>query len=71
MVKLFQLLELILSYHVYPRRFIGMLTTAAFCCVYLAWILVVAYVADLWVYPVLAVLSPVQRCKDLDLHSSL
>jgi hypothetical protein len=56
-----QLLELCLTYHIYPKRSVGMMTTAAFCCFYLTWILIVAYVADLWVYPILEVLSPVQR----------
>lgn len=56
-----QILELCLLYHIYPRKWVGMATTAAFCFVYLSWTLIVAYVGGIWVYPIFEVLGPVQR----------
>jgi len=56
-----QLLELILLYHIYPSRLKGMATSYLFCLVYLVWIMIVAFVGGIWVYPILKILDPVPR----------
>lgn len=56
-----QLLELILIYHIYPGRIKGMATSMGFCLAYLCWIMVIAYVGGIWVYPILKILDPVPR----------
>lgn len=61
-VLVLQLLELCVTYHVYPRRrSAGMTTTAVFCFVYLSWICYIAYAGGFWVYPVFKVLTPPMR----------
>ena len=54
-----QLLELFLSYHIYPSRLMGIATSCMFCFGYLIWILIVAAYGGIWVYPILKVLDPV------------
>jgi len=58
---LFQALELYLAYHVYPKRTLGIFTTAVFCLTYIGWTLVVANQSGIWVYRVLEVLTPIER----------
>ena len=56
-----QLLELFCLYHIYPNRFKGMATSVIFCFIYLIWVMIVAYFGDIWVYPILKILSPIPR----------
>ena len=56
-----QLLELVLLYHVYPRKKFGIATTFIFCVLYLTWTFIVAYYGGFWVYPIFKVLGQVQR----------
>ena len=56
-----QLLELYLLFHIYPSRIKGMATSVTFCIVYLVWIMIIAHVASIWVYPILKILDPVPR----------
>lgn len=58
---LFQALELYLAYHVYPKRTLGIFTTAVFSSTYIGWTLVVANQSGIWVYAVLEVLTPINR----------
>lgn len=51
--------ELCFIRHKYPPRKKGMLSVLAFGVVYLAWILWVAFAADIWVYPFLEKMTPV------------
>lgn len=48
-----QLIEMIISFHIYPSRIKGMLTSMGFAFVYLGWILFIAYKSNVWVYPIL------------------
>ena len=57
----FQLLELILLHHVYPKRKTGLATIFIFIALYLTWTLIVAHLGGFWVYPIFKVLGPVQR----------
>ena len=54
-------LEMVLSDHRYPGAELGVLTTASVSMSYLVWICYIASVSGEWVYPVLRVMSPVQR----------
>ena len=56
-----QLLELILLYHMYPKKTSGIATTFSFCLLYLSWTLIVAHFGGIWVYPIFEVLDTVQR----------
>ena len=56
-----QLLELMLLYHLYPRKKLGIATTFIFCAIYLTWTIIVAHFGGFWVYPIFKVLGPVQR----------
>lgn len=56
-----QFLELALLYHIYPSKKAGMAMTMSFCFVYLTWTMIIAYVANMWVYPIFAILDPVPR----------
>ena len=38
-----------------------MATSVAFCLIYLVWIMIVAHVGGIWVYPILKILDPVSR----------
>ncbi|KAL8610670.1 hypothetical protein ACOMHN_047239 [Nucella lapillus] len=55
------LVEKALVYHHHPRRHNGIFILSAFALLYLAWILWIAYAADLWVYPVLRVMQNQER----------
>ena len=57
----FQLLELILLHHIYPKRKTGLATIFIFIALYLTWTLIVAHLGGFWVYPIFKVLGPVQR----------
>merc|ERR1712062_617076 len=50
-----------MGYHIYPGRIKGMATSMGFCLAYLCWIMVIAYVGGIWVYPILKILDPVPR----------
>nr|XP_023660739.1 androgen-dependent TFPI-regulating protein-like isoform X2 [Paramormyrops kingsleyae] len=52
--------ELYLQPHQYPRRVKGLMGLALFSALYLAWILWVHQASGIWVYPILAHLSPVK-----------
>jgi len=52
-----QFLELVLIHHAYPSRRVGGGLCALFVTAYLAWVHVVFYYGNFWVYPVLQVLS--------------
>ncbi|XP_076438077.1 androgen-induced gene 1 protein-like [Babylonia areolata] len=55
------LVEKCLVYHHHPRRHNGIFLLSAFALIYLAWILWIAYAADLWVYPVLRLMQNWER----------
>uniref|UniRef100_A0A8C9THA1 Androgen dependent TFPI regulating protein 1 n=1 Tax=Scleropages formosus TaxID=113540 RepID=A0A8C9THA1_SCLFO len=57
-ILLLVLLELYLQPHRYPRRIRAVLCLALFCAAYLAWVLWVHHVSEIWVYPIMAHLSP-------------
>ena len=56
-----QILELLLVYHIYPRKISGIPAIVAFCLTYIGWIFYIAYVGGIWVYPVFEVLNQWQR----------
>ena len=47
--------------HNYPTRTKGMLTSMGFAMVYLGWVLIIAYKANIWVYGVLQKLPTIGR----------
>ncbi|KAL3847561.1 hypothetical protein ACJMK2_018464 [Sinanodonta woodiana] len=55
------LLEKYLVYHQYPSKKMGLTILLTFSFAYLAWILWIAYYANIWVYPVLKVMEAHQR----------
>ncbi|KAK3087759.1 hypothetical protein FSP39_010246 [Pinctada imbricata] len=57
----FLLVDKFLVYHQYPSKKNGITTLMSFAGIYLAWILWIAYHANIWVYPILRVMTPVQR----------
>ncbi|XP_061179625.1 androgen-induced gene 1 protein-like isoform X2 [Saccostrea echinata] len=57
----FLLIDKFLVYHQYPSRRAGFITLLSLALTYLAWILWVAFYANIWVYPILKVLSPHQK----------
>ena len=56
-----QILELLLIYHIYPKRLSGILTNVLFCLTYIGWTFYIAYAGGIWVYPVLDHLNGWQR----------
>ena len=56
-----QLIEMISTPHDYPSRTKGMLTSMGFAMVYLGWVLIIAYKANIWVYGVLQKLPAMGR----------
>ena len=56
-----QLVELYVTYHIYPSHVVGIMTTIIFFTTYLIWICYIAYSGGPWVYGVIEVLSPRQR----------
>ncbi|KAI0210376.1 Androgen-dependent TFPI-regulating protein [Lamellibrachia satsuma] len=60
-VLLFLLTDKLLVYHHYPSDLLGLSATLAFGFIYAVWILWVAYAADIWVYPILEVMTWYQR----------
>ncbi|TRY60647.1 hypothetical protein DNTS_033841 [Danionella cerebrum] len=52
------LLQMFLQNHKYPRRRAGILALAVFAALYLGWVLWVHYASGIWVYPIMAHLSP-------------
>ncbi|CAG7726711.1 unnamed protein product [Allacma fusca] len=55
------LVESFLIPKIYPKRATSLLTTVIFVTVYIFWILWVAFISDVWVYPILAVLKTPAR----------
>ncbi|XP_046896939.1 androgen dependent TFPI regulating protein 1 [Hypomesus transpacificus] len=53
------MVQMYIQHHKYPSRFKGILGLALFAALYLAWVLWVHHVAGIWVYPIMAQLSPV------------
>ncbi|KAI4885511.1 hypothetical protein NFI96_023597 [Prochilodus magdalenae] len=53
------LAQMYLQPHKHPSRLNGILALALFASLYLAWVLWVRHVSGLWVYPIMARLSPV------------
>eukprot|EP00092_Neocalanus_flemingeri_P006468 GFUD01006972.1.p1 GENE.GFUD01006972.1~~GFUD01006972.1.p1 ORF type:complete len:223 (+),score=52.61 GFUD01006972.1:135-803(+) len=66
-----QLGQLMLVKHKYPSRAFGYTITATLCMAYLAWVNIIYYFGGFWVYPVFAVLSPVQRVGFMVVCSAL
>lgn len=60
-IMAFVLLEMVLLHHNYPCRKAGLTGISLFLAVYLGWVHVVYFKANVWVYPVLAVLNWPQR----------
>lgn len=60
-IMAFILLEMIIVHHNYPCRFLGLAGLGVFMVAYLGWVHVVYFKANVWVYPVLAVLNWPQR----------
>lgn len=56
-VIFFVLIEKFVVYHHYPDRIEGLTVAALFILSYVAWVFWVAYKADFWIYPLLAVLN--------------
>ena len=56
-----QLIEMITSFHAYPSKTKGILTSMGFAFVYLGWILFIAHKSNVWVYPILEKLPPLGR----------
>ena len=56
-----QLIEMTTSFHDYPSRTKGILTSMGFAFMYLAWILFIAHKSNIWVYPILEKLPPLGR----------
>ena len=56
-----QLFEMKTSFHAYPSKAKGILTSIGFALIYLGWVLVIAFQANVWVYGVLQKLPPVGR----------
>lgn len=56
-----QLIEMMTTCHAYPSRTRGLLTSMAFSVIYLGWVLLIAYQANIWIYPILQKLSPLGR----------
>ena len=52
-----QVIECLLNYHIFPKRFAGLATCGSIALVYLIWICIIAYYGGFWVYPVLGVMS--------------
>ena len=55
------LTEMIITFHVYPSRTKGILTSMTFALIYLGWVLLIAYKANVWVYGVLQKLPTLGR----------
>lgn len=56
-----QMIEMNTSYHAFPSKSKGCLTTIGFALIYLGWVLFIAHNANLWVYPVLEKLPMIGR----------
>lgn len=54
-------MELFTSFRRYPSRRAGLTGLSIFMAAYLGWVHVIKYQANIWVYPVLEVLSLPQR----------
>jgi hypothetical protein len=58
---IFIVLELFTSFRLYPSRKAGLAGLSLFMGAYLTWLHVIKYKANVWVYPILDVLSLPQR----------
>lgn len=58
---IFIILELFTSFRLYPSRKAGLAGLSFFMASYLAWLHVIKYNANVWVYPILEVLNLPQR----------
>lgn len=56
------LLQMFLQNHRYPSRTAGIFSLAVFVALYLSWVLWVHHASGIWVYPIMAHLSPVGLC---------
>ncbi|XP_016374859.1 androgen dependent TFPI regulating protein 1 isoform X3 [Sinocyclocheilus rhinocerous] len=56
------LLQMFLQNHRYPSRTKGIFSLALFAALYLSWVLWVHHASGIWVYPIMAHLSPVGLC---------
>lgn len=56
-----QFIEMTTSSHVYPSRKKGILTSVCFALVYLGWVLVIAFKANIWIYGILQKLPTIGR----------
>ncbi|XP_016336759.1 androgen dependent TFPI regulating protein 1 isoform X2 [Sinocyclocheilus anshuiensis] len=56
------LLQMFLQNHRYPSRTKGIFSLALFAALYLSWVLWVHHASGIWVYPIMARLSPVGLC---------
>lgn len=56
------LLQMFLQHHRYPSRTKGIFSLALFAALYLSWVLWVHHASGIWVYPIMAHLSPVGLC---------
>lgn len=62
-IMVFIVLELFTSFRTYPSRKAGLAGLSILMAAYLGWIHVIKYKADVWVYPILEVLSlPLRIC---------
>jgi len=52
-----QVIELLLTCHIYPSRKVGLATMFSLFLSYLSWICIIAYLGGFWVYGVLQVMS--------------
>lgn len=60
-IMIFIILELFTSFRLYPNRKVGIAGLSIFMASYLAWLHVIKYNANIWVYPILEVLNLPQR----------
>lgn len=60
-IMIFIIMELFTSFRSYPSRKAGLIGLSVFMASYLAWIHVIKFKANIWVYPVLDVLNLPQR----------
>lgn len=58
---IFVIMEMFTSFRTYPTRKAGLAGLSLFMASYLAWIHVIKYKANIWVYPVLDVMNWPQR----------
>lgn len=60
-IVIFLLIETVILYHNYPSRKLSLAAVLILIIAYIAWIYVIRFVAGAWVYPILNVLSGIQK----------